>query len=53
MGEGGRGDLFEIPPPSFTGDFLNFILIKVLIMAVQRREREVGKKGGPFTHDNK
>ena len=48
MGEGGRGDLFEIPPPSFARDFFNFILIKVLIMAVQRREREAGKKGGPI-----
>ena len=46
MGEGGRGISLRSPLP-LAGDFFNFILIKVLIMAMQRREREAGKKGGP------
>ena len=28
MGEGGRGDLKEIPPPSFAGDFILFYFNK-------------------------
>ena len=47
MGEGGRGISLILPLPPSPGIF--FILIKVLIMAVQRRKR--GKKG-PFTHDD-
>ena len=49
----GGGDLFKIPPPSFAGDFFNFILIKVLIMAGKEERERQGKKGGPFTHDKK